>query len=80
MPYIEEKDREELEPAIRAILAMLKSRKPRAVAGMLNYVISKIVWSMWTHDKCYDTGNTLIGALECAKTECTTQAGPVRRR
>ncbi len=46
------------------------TRHPPATAGELNYTVSTIVWEyLKAKGINYDTINTCIGALECAKLE-----------
>jgi len=58
MPYVKQ--------ALRAVL----ETQPPTTSGELNYVMTKAIWG-FLKDKgiTYDSINTCIGALECAKME-----------
>ena len=69
MPYIKTEQRSKLEPSIRTIVRIIRDNPPANIAGLLNYVITKIVVSIWDTWPRYTVGNALVGALECAKAE-----------
>ena len=61
MPYIPQKDRDELTALLR--------RNP-ATAGELNYVITEaLIGYTRVHGRSYKTINEVVGVLECAKQE-----------
>ena len=41
------------------------------MAGMLNYVITKIIVSLWMQFRRYRTANSIVGVLECVSREFT---------
>ena len=71
MPYIKETDRSALSDNIAGIVRYLKAKPIGDVAGLLNYVITKIIISLFAHNRCYNMGNSIIGALQCASNEFT---------
>jgi len=66
MPYIKQNQRAHFDCAIEEIIDTLG---PDWNAGDLNYIVSKITWSLFKKNARYATANTLIGALECIKLE-----------
>ena len=65
MPYIKQKERDELMNLLIKVLDM-----PADNAGQLNYVITLVVISYLNkHGKKYQTMNDIVGALEGAKAE-----------
>jgi len=73
MPYIHSKDRRELDPAIYQLIVALK--KERWHTGLLNYVISRILWEYFREKKCYQVINDIVGVLECVKLEFMRRKG-----
>lgn len=75
MPYIKQKDRDLLDEPIRRVINVLmdlhaeRSGSIYKFAGSLNYVITKIIVTLWHRCPSYSTGNTLIGVLHCATYE-----------
>ena len=69
MPYIKQIDRDLFDPHIAEIVEIMKSKPSWNSAGLLNYVITKIIVSMWTNCRAYHMGNSIIGALSCAARE-----------
>ncbi len=73
MPYIKKEDRAYFEDSIRDIVGSLGTQENDGMAGMLNYVISKICKDLcdpeWGGERRYARMNMIIGALESAKTE-----------
>lgn len=70
MPYIKQEDRGRFDPHIVALLAALTrdgTNSPKS--GEVNYVISKLIWELFESAPSYNEGNSLMGALECAKLE-----------
>jgi hypothetical protein len=67
MPYIEPKDREELDEPIRNLAGYLAGG---GYEGRLNYAISSLLCLLLeSQGKRYATMNGLVGVLECAKQE-----------
>jgi len=67
MPYIEPKDREELDDLIRNLAGHITGE---GYEGRLNYTISSLLVHMVeANGKRYKTLNALIGVLESAKQE-----------
>lgn len=66
MPYIKSEQRAHLDCAIEEVVDTLGNDWN---AGDLNYVVSKIAWTLFKKNPRYATANTLIGALECIKLE-----------
>ena len=72
MPYIKEVNRKKLDHLINDIICKLDLKfnvENRIDVGELNYIISKIIWTMFKRHKSYRTANDLIGVLECIKLE-----------
>lgn len=66
MPYIKQENRDKIDPLINPLIdELFKNRNP----GDLNYVISRICWSLFETDISYKNGNEIVGVLECAKLE-----------
>ena len=64
MPYIEQKDRDDIDPIIEPILNTSLS------SGELNYVITRLCQQyLANHKPNYSTMNNIVGILECAKQE-----------
>lgn len=64
MPYIEQKDRDRIDPTLTPLLNESLS------SGELNYVITKLCDKyLKNHKPNYSTMNNVIGVLECAKLE-----------
>lgn len=66
MPYIKQDQRAHFDCAIEEMVDTLGSDWN---AGDLNYIVSKITWTLFKKNPRYVTANTLIGALECIKLE-----------
>ena len=65
MPYIKHEDRERLKPILDvAFMAGIRN------VGEFNYVLSSIC-QIFEHEmgESYNTHNSIVGALECVKTE-----------
>jgi hypothetical protein len=70
MPYIEKKDREKLDSEIEDVIDALTNHGFKtAVVGDVNYVFSKIIWTLFQKNRSYTNGNNLVGVLECVKQE-----------
>jgi len=65
MPYIAQEQREQFEAPIANLVRKLEAVPLCDVAGLLNYVVTKIVVSLWVSNKSYSVGNTIVGALHC---------------
>lgn len=63
MPYIDKDGRDRLDPAIKALVELIKDKN----RGELNYIFTKILLAM--EPKNYENHNSLIGVLECCKLE-----------
>lgn len=66
MPYIKENDRKKYDNLIDGLVHELEQEYN---PGELNYVISKIIWTLFEKKKKYSTANNLIGTLEAVKLE-----------
>lgn len=70
MPYIDQKIRDLLDPDIKEIVDTIKTfHTPTKIAGVLNYVFTKIVVSLWSKCRTYHMGNNIVGALHCVAYE-----------
>jgi len=67
MPYITRDLREKLDPQIETIIWVIKHLNVSDYAGVLNYVITRIIGHFTF--KSYSSINRAIGVLECAKLE-----------
>lgn len=69
MPYIVEEKRALLNPAIIRLADAVRALEDEAnFAGNLNYIISKLLLSLYPAPN-YQRFNDMIGALECCKLE-----------
>ena len=69
MPYIEQCLRDKLDPMIKPIADFLRHRPAHNVAGLVNYVITKLVIELWLNCRSYHMANAIVGMFECAKLE-----------
>jgi hypothetical protein len=78
MPYIESLHRQNYNKSIYQLVDQLSTidhsnptkRVDKNVdVGDLNYVISKLIWTLFDKNKRYKTANDIIGVLECVKLE-----------
>ena len=71
MPYIKEEDRIQFADATNDIIdSILEETSETSRAGMLNYVISRIIAELLDAEGLtYNRLNTYMGVLECAKQE-----------
>jgi len=73
MPYIKKEDRAYFENSIRDIVSSLGTQDNDGMAGMFNYVISKICKDLCDPrcggERRYARMNMIVGALESVKTE-----------
>jgi hypothetical protein len=72
MPYIKQEKREFYRPEIDDLVEKLtnfSSPKHIVSVGELNYVFSKILWTIFDQNPSYTLGNNLTGCLECVKQE-----------
>ncbi|MGC8699752.1 MAG: DUF6899 family protein [Candidatus Micrarchaeia archaeon] len=67
MPYIKKEDRPEIDRLVDPLIAFLKEQKTEDVDGKINYIITKIMKSIYKPK--YFNYNRAIGVLECAKHE-----------
>ena len=67
MPYIKPTDRSRFDPIIQEFIKL--HSKKRLTAGDLNYMISSMIWWMFSADKNYAKANELMGVLESVKQE-----------
>jgi hypothetical protein len=63
MPYIKNNARKRLDSYIEGLI----NQEPSI--GELNYIVSRLVWTIWARNRSYTLANNLIGMLECAKSE-----------
>jgi hypothetical protein len=66
MPYIKDADRTQYKKSIEK-LAELVTANPSP--GELNYILSKLLWTIFDKKPSYTLGNNLMGVLECVKVE-----------
>jgi hypothetical protein len=72
MPYIKQEKREFYRPEIDDLVEKLtnfSSPKHIVSVGELNYVFSKILWTIFDQNPSYTLGNGLVGCIECVKQE-----------
>jgi hypothetical protein len=67
MPYIKNENRVKFDSYIDALAKKLCEEKFEP--GEFNYVVSRLIWKIFTLTPSYTLGNNLIGALECIKSE-----------
>lgn len=72
MPYIKQKIREKIDPAIKELgLKIVTSAENNGRAGNTNYAITKLMGEVFgpIEDMGYNDFNEVIGVLECCKQE-----------
>lgn len=70
MPYIKNEDRLKFEKQIDDLVdTLMVGPHMTAKVGDVNFVISTIIWKLFTYDTSYTNGNNLMGVLECVKQE-----------
>lgn len=79
MPYIKEERRIDLDCTAKQAIAILtrlaaeigsdSDKEGKFVGGDLNYLLSKIIWTLFEKNTNYATGAELIATLECVKQE-----------
>ena len=72
MPYIKQEKREFYRPEIDDLVEKLtnfSSPKHIVSGGELNYVFSKILWTIFDLNPSYTLGNGLVGCIECVQQE-----------
>lgn len=70
MPYIAKELRERCDSEIDALISLLRIDEDGFfISGEVNYCLSRIIWELWGKKGGYQSGNALIGILECVKTE-----------
>lgn len=81
MPYIAPRARDELDPAINALLAQLRQTGTTTdVGGCLNYIITRLALGLVVQPS-YKVYSGLIGVLETCKLELYRRAvGPYEDR
>jgi len=65
MPYINKQTRTEYEDYIMVLADKLQGQP----AGDVNYVISKLLWTLLDKDRSYTKANDLLGALTACSYE-----------
>lgn len=70
MPYIKAEERKAYDSLVEDIVDALTDHGFKfPEVGHINYVISKIIWSLFKQKVSYTVGNNLMGVLECVKQE-----------
>lgn len=69
MPYINTTQRAFLDHYINELVIQIKAENLNDRAGCLNYCIFKTVKGLLRGEMCYNSANSLIGAIECCKQE-----------
>ena len=67
MPYIEKEDREKIDKPLNELIFHLSVHK--FPVGMLNYTFTKILWTYFKRNRCYNTINDILGVIEGVKAE-----------
>jgi hypothetical protein len=69
MPYIENRDRERIDPAVQGFLLTVK-KEAKNGPGILNYILSNIIHA-YVEERLisYRVLNEVMGVLECVKQE-----------
>ncbi|MGC9157002.1 MAG: DUF6899 family protein [Candidatus Micrarchaeia archaeon] len=67
MPYIKKDKRQEIDKLLEPLIGLLKSAETEEVDGELNYVVTKLLWSLYSPR--YFNYNRAIGVLESVKQE-----------
>lgn len=67
MPYIKQTDRSEFDTEIYNLF--LKIKEKNASCGDLNYILSKIVWTVFEEKPSYTNANMLMGMLQGVQQE-----------
>lgn len=66
MPYIVAERRKRFDSSINKIVEEWEFDYD---IGEMNYCLSRIIWKLWEKNLGYETGNELMGVLECVKQE-----------
>lgn len=69
MPYIKENQRPKFKAVLEEFNNAIGDKAQHWTAGELNYLISKMLWTIFEKQKSYQTANELVGVLECIKLE-----------
>ncbi len=69
MPYISKSIRPVLIVPLRLLAATIAVASDEEWPGWLNYIISKLIRTIWAKRTSYATGNAIVGVLDCAKAE-----------
>lgn len=84
MPYINQTNREQLDPVIDQIVEVLAELNHGAVnntQGNINYIITRLLHLVYGADGNYQNINNAIGILQCAQLEYYRKvAGPYEDR
>ena len=67
MPYIKQARRKKLDPKFMSLIEHIEYND--ITAGDLNYIITRIIYAIWHRGSNYETINSIVGALDCAKLE-----------
>lgn len=68
MPYIDQRARKAIDPALRGVLALITTKKLEA--GDINYLITRILLTyLEKNGYRYKDINEVMGILECVKQE-----------
>ena len=75
MPYITQRQRQELDPAISTLVELLKEASVETLDGELNYTITRLAKALYPPK--YFNYNRIMGVLNCVTHELyRTQIGP----
>jgi hypothetical protein len=72
MPYIDQENRQELDPAIDTLGRALRRQSLAGRDGAVNYAVTRLLlWAMCDLDRrwSYERIERAVGVLECAKLE-----------
>jgi hypothetical protein len=74
MPYITQNTRKRYDTLIDDVVNKLSDKYPVDHGndfdeGDLNYIVSKICWTLFDKSPSYSKANKIVGALECIKQE-----------
>ena len=69
MPYIKQNERNPFDPHIEKLIDILKQKPAWNSMGSVNYIITKIILSLWHNCRTYHMGNAIVGVLHCAASE-----------
>jgi len=69
MPYIKHSERTEAQAHCDKLTGLISALPKESQMGMLNFILSRIAYSLIDKNLRYYTINDIVGALECAKME-----------